>query len=331
MTAPFTWWFTTAASSTTAPTVNSESPAQGAGQRRPVVASDGDVQRGGAAEHDQLHPRELLRCDRQCDRLLQPLRHHGHPDPWSGPRLRDRLPGHARRRASSSGTSPVSWSFTTVGPTVGSVSPPANSTGVPVSFTVSATFNESVQASSITSSDFTLETAAGTLGVTVTYNASTNTATLTPSAALTYSTTYTVSVSGVTDASGHTMASPFTWSFTTAPAALASILSSLTIPTSLRCIWWTPARIQEAKAWWATHSYVPASTDAEGNAFAYVMTGNTQYGMTAVNLLLNFRISAGTGICGERQLSLELLGADRLRLVLQPHDADTGIYCCERI
>ena len=90
------------------------------------------------------------------------------------------------------------------------------------------------------------------------------------------------------------MASPFTWSFTTAPAALASILSSLTIPTSLGDrIWWTPARIQAAKAWWATNSYVPASTDAEGNAFAYVMTGNTKYGMTAVNLLLSFSISAG--------------------------------------
>jgi PKD repeat protein len=295
MTAPFTWSFTTAASSATAPTVNSESPAQGATNvalSSPVTATfnvavqPSTISFTLTSSSGATVPATVSYNSSDTTATLTPGAALAYATTYTAT-----LNG----AQSSSGTSPVSWSFTTIGPTVISVSPPANSTGVPVSFTVSATFNESVQASSITSSDFTLETAAGTLvPATVTYNSSTNTATLTPSAALTYSTTYTVSVSGGTDASGHTMASPFTWSFTTAPAALASILSSLTIPTSLGDrIWWTPARIQEAKAWWATHSYVPASTDAEGNAFAYVMTGNTQYGMTAVNLLLNFSISAG--------------------------------------
>ncbi len=119
----------------------------------------------------------------------------------------------------SFGNSPVLWSFTTAGPTVVTVSPPANSTGVAASFVVTASFNEAVQSSSITSADFTLKTASGTVvPATVSYSASTSTATLTPIAALAYSTTYTVTLSGVTDSAGHTMANPFAWTFTTAPA-----------------------------------------------------------------------------------------------------------------
>ena len=148
-------------------------------------------------------------------------------------------------------------------------------------------------ASSITAADFTLKTAAGTLVPgTITYNTSTDTVMLTPNAALAYSTTYTVSISGVTDASGRTMASPFTWSFTTAPAELASILSTLSIPTSpLDRLWWTPARIQQAQAWFAQTSYVPGTDNPEDDAFAYVATGNTQDGMLAVTDLLSYGIS----------------------------------------
>ena len=49
---------------------------------------------------------------------------------------------------------------------------------------------------------------------TTTYNATTRTATLTPSAALAPSTTYTATLSGATDAAGNMM-DPVTWSFTT--------------------------------------------------------------------------------------------------------------------
>ena len=65
----------------------------------------------------------------------------------------------------------------------------------------------------------------------------------------------------------------------------------LNVPTNHQRIWWTPARIQTAKTWWAKHSFVPDPSDPWGNAFAYVVTGNTQYGNTAVNLLMTFTIS----------------------------------------
>ena len=81
---------------------------------------------------------------------------------------------------------------------------------------VTATFNEAVKASSITTSTFTLKNSSGTsVAGTVAYNSATDTATLTPSALLATSTKYTATISGVTNSGGLAMASPFSWSFTT--------------------------------------------------------------------------------------------------------------------
>ena len=57
------------------------------------------------------------------------------------------------------------------------------------------------------------------MAATLSYNSSNDTATLTPSAALAYDTTYTATVSGATDNNGFPMTAPFSWSFTTDPAA----------------------------------------------------------------------------------------------------------------
>ena len=69
-------------------------------------------------------------------------------------------------------------------------------------------------------------------------------------------------------------------------------MDGLAIPTTHPRVWWTPQRLQQAKAWWATHSFTPKADDPLGNAFAYLMTGNTAYGQTAVNSLMNFTISS---------------------------------------
>ena len=81
-----------------------------------------------------------------------------------------------------------------VAPTVTSESPASGAANVAVSTTVTATFNEVVQASTIS---LTLKNSSGSsVAGSVSYNSSTNTATLTPSAALAYNTTYTATVSG---------------------------------------------------------------------------------------------------------------------------------------
>ena len=107
------------------------------------------------------------------------------------------------------------YQATSLAPAVTSETPAANATGVAVSTTVTATFNQAVQSGTIT---FTLTTSAGTsIAGNLSYNSSTDTATFTPSAALAYDTTYTATVSGAENSSGTPMSSAFSWSFTTDP------------------------------------------------------------------------------------------------------------------
>jgi methionine-rich copper-binding protein CopC len=118
---------------------------------------------------------------------------------------------------------PTTWSFTTAAnpnvPAVTAETPVSGASGVATNSSVTATFNEAVQASTITTTSFVLKSPTGAaVPATVGYNSTTNTATLTPSARLANSTTYTATISGITNAAGYTMTTTFTWSFTTGPA-----------------------------------------------------------------------------------------------------------------
>lgn len=119
-------------------------------------------------------------------------------------------------------------SSSVVNPTVTGESPVLNSTNVPISISPTVTFNESVLASSI---GFTLKTSSGvSVPATVSYNVTTFTATLTPTTPLVASTVYTATVSSATDGSGNVMASPFSWSFTTASPLIPNV--TVNTPTS---------------------------------------------------------------------------------------------------
>ena len=101
-------------------------------------------------------------------------------------------------------------------PAVTAKSPAAGATGVGVTSHVSATFADPVQPNSVsvTVTDPGGGVAAGSLS----YNATSNTATFIPSPALAAATTYTVVVSGATSTAGVPMTAPVTWTFTTALA-----------------------------------------------------------------------------------------------------------------
>jgi len=97
-------------------------------------------------------------------------------------------------------------------PTVASTSPAADATGVAVDTVITATFNEAMDSSTITTGSFTLDGVSGS----VAYDSGTYTATFTPGANLSYSTTYTATLStAITDAAGNPLASAYSWSFTT--------------------------------------------------------------------------------------------------------------------
>jgi O-glycosyl hydrolase len=114
-------------------------------------------------------------------------------------------------------------------PTVTSTTPANNATGVPVGTAISATFSRAMNISTVTSAAFTLTATGGSaVAGTVSYNASTLTATFTPSASLAYNTQYTASLTASATASdGAAMSASYSWLFTTA-AAPAPVVSTVT-------------------------------------------------------------------------------------------------------
>ena len=115
----------------------------------------------------------------------------------------------------------------TTAPTLTSIAPADGTTGVAVTTKVEATFSEAMDTNTINSSTFTLLKQGTTTPVsaTVTYDPTTNKATLTPSAALDAGVTYMATVKGGTggakDLAGNALAADTTWSFTTRAALSA--------------------------------------------------------------------------------------------------------------
>jgi hypothetical protein len=122
--------------------------------------------------------------------------------------------------------------FTTSGvtdttpPTVTANTPANGAAGVSTGSTVTATFSEALDATTINGNTFVLSSASGAVTATVTYNAATQVATLTPNAALAASTAYMATLKGgttdprVKDLAGNALAANVSWSFTTGAAAV---------------------------------------------------------------------------------------------------------------
>jgi hypothetical protein len=112
----------------------------------------------------------------------------------------------------------------TVAPTVASVAPAADATGVTATANVEATFSEAMDPLTITGSTFTLtkQGSTQTVDAQVGYDAATKKATLDPQVDLDPGSTYSAALkggtSGVKDVSGNPLAQDKTWSFTMAAA-----------------------------------------------------------------------------------------------------------------
>jgi len=118
----------------------------------------------------------------------------------------------------------------TTPPTVVSTSPGDGATDVAIDTVVTATFNEAMDSSTITTESFTL--AGSEVSGTVTYDSDNYTATFTPDGNLDYDHEYTATLTtAIADQAGNPLAEPYTWSFTTesAPAAKPVITSPLKI------------------------------------------------------------------------------------------------------
>jgi len=102
-------------------------------------------------------------------------------------------------------------------------SPAPGALAVPNNTSIVVIFNEALDPASVTTSTFKLNSSLGQVAGTVSYDASTWTATFTPSASLGFSTAYTVSLAGIQDLSRNALTT--NWSFTTGMAP------DLTAPT----------------------------------------------------------------------------------------------------
>jgi hypothetical protein len=112
------------------------------------------------------------------------------------------------------------WSFTTAAaadvtpPAVLSSVPLSGAASVPVNSIVTATFSETMDATTFTSSTFVLKQGSVSVAGTVSYTGTT--ATLSPAAALAGNTVYSATITtGAKDVSGNPLAANYTWSFTT--------------------------------------------------------------------------------------------------------------------
>ena len=102
-------------------------------------------------------------------------------------------------------------------PTVSSTFPFTSLSGACPNTMVTATFSKAMNPSSINTTTFTLSGPGPTIvGGTIAYNASSNTATFSPSATLGLATPYTATITtGAKDVYGNPLASNFVWTFTT--------------------------------------------------------------------------------------------------------------------
>ena len=122
-------------------------------------------------------------------------------------------------------------------PTIASVTPPAGAASVAVNTTATATFNEAMDASTISTATFILRDSQNAdVPASVTYDSSRNTAVLTPTAPLQYSAGYTGLLKGgstdprVKDLAGNALAGNFTWAFTTVgPDTTPPVISNVSV------------------------------------------------------------------------------------------------------
>jgi hypothetical protein len=126
----------------------------------------------------------------------------------------------AGNQLAAQSTSTFTTALDTTAPTILSTSPVNGATGVAVSSVVTVTFSEAMDQTTINGTNFKLNVTTGGAVVAgiVSYNTTSHVATFTPNSALTANTNYTATVTtGVKDSAGNPLAVNATFSFTTAP------------------------------------------------------------------------------------------------------------------
>jgi 6-phosphogluconolactonase (cycloisomerase 2 family) len=115
-----------------------------------------------------------------------------------------------------------SWSFTTgTGPQVTSTIPANQAAGVSITISLSATFSEAIDTSTVTAGSFTVSDGTQNIGGTLSFSNSDTVATFTPTDVLNYAETYTATLTtAIVDLDGNAMSADYVWTFTTDKIAI---------------------------------------------------------------------------------------------------------------
>ena len=121
------------------------------------------------------------------------------------------------------------WSFTTAdetAPSVSSVSPTHGSAGEAPEVTITVTFDEAMDSSSLNSNTFKVGSSNGIATGTISYNSANNTATFSPQIYLHNTLTYLVTIAAsVKDEAGNALGADYTWSFSIRDLSVALTLT----------------------------------------------------------------------------------------------------------
>jgi hypothetical protein len=99
---------------------------------------------------------------------------------------------------------------------------PANqAVGVSITASLSATFSEAIDTSTVTASSFTVSDGTQNIGGTLSFSSSDTVATFTPADVLNYAETYTATLTtAIVDLDGNAMSADYVWTFTTDKIAI---------------------------------------------------------------------------------------------------------------
>ena len=175
----------------------------------------------------------------------------------------------------------------TAPPAVMSTNVSDHATGVPLNNTIGVTFNKPMDASTLTTATFTLQSGAAQIAGTVTYSGTT--ASFHPSIVLAANTMYTATVTtGVKDSSGVALANNITWSFTTgaSSARLATV--------NLR----------------SAGNYVLLAKTAINNNPTSAITGAVGLSPAATSYITGFSLTNATGYATSSQITGKVYAAD---------------------
>ncbi|HLN19886.1 MAG TPA: Ig-like domain-containing protein [Bacteroidales bacterium] len=192
--------------------------------------------------------------------------------------------------AGNSLASNYTWTFSTaaatdnVAPTVLSVNPASNATGVATSIKPSVTFSEPMSQSSVSSSSFTLKQGSSTITGAISWSG--NTATFTPTAALLPGTSYSCTITtAVKDVAGNSLATNYSWTFTTASAGKsfsADVVPILNLCNSCHNHSWTPSSNPSTfHANLVNSGHIDLTTPTNGKIYKKVNSGHPSSGVPA--------------------------------------------------